>query len=103
MVIEESGRKAAGYHKGYEVSGWECAEGGSTRGSLDKAHEKLSWGWLSPYLSFSFCCTHGMWKFLDQGLNPLHNSNQSHRGDYAGSLTAEPPGNSLRPYHKWVS
>ena len=29
-----------------------------------------------------FVCTHGMWKFLGQGLNPCH------RSDNAGSLTS---------------
>ena len=40
-------------------------------------------------LFFFFGCTCGMWKFLGQGLNLSHGS------DNAESLTARPPGNSL--------
>ena len=34
-----------------------------------------------------FFCTRGMWKFLDQRLNPCHCHDLSHSSDKAGSLT----------------
>ena len=33
-----------------------------------------------------FDCTHNMWKFLGQGLNPHHSRNPSYCSDNAGSL-----------------
>ena len=37
----------------------------------------------------------GIQKFLGQGLNLHHNSNQSHSSDNTGSLVTRPPRNSL--------
>ena len=34
-----------------------------------------------------FSCSCGMWKFLGQGSNPCHSSNQSYNSDNAGSLS----------------
>ena len=41
---------------------------------------------LFYFLNF-FGCTHSMWKFLDQGLDPCHSSNLNHCIDNAESLT----------------
>ena len=42
---------------------------------------------LPTHDSFDFGHTHGMQKFLGQGLNLHHSSNQSHSSDNTGSLT----------------
>ena len=39
-------------------------------------------------------CIHGMWKFLGQGSNLCYPGDPSHGSDNAGSLMAQPPGNS---------
>ena len=41
---------------------------------------------------FFFWCTHIMWKFLHQGLNPSHSSNPNHSSDNANSLTTRHQG-----------
>ena len=57
----------------------------------------ISW---YPFLSFFFClfgsgfgCTHDMWKFPGQGLNPRHSN------DNTKCLAARPPENSCCPFH----
>ena len=47
---------------------------------------------------FVFGQTHGMWKFLGQGLKLSHSSNPSHSSDNAESLTVRPPGNSKQNF-----
>ena len=40
------------------------------------------------FFLFRLCdCTHSMWKFPGQGLNPCHSSDLNHSGANAGSLT----------------
>ena len=39
-----------------------------------------------------------MWKFQDQGSNPLHSSNSSHSSDNTGPLTCSAPGELLHFY-----
>ena len=48
-----------------------------------------------------FGCTCGMWKFLGQGLNSHHSSNQSHSGDNTGSLTCWATGEHTWPPYFW--
>ena len=36
------------------------------------------WAMTGTPLPFLFCCIHGVWKFLGQGLNLSHNCNLSH-------------------------
>ena len=50
----------------------------------------IFWLKISCVLYFYFLffdCTHGMWKFPDQGLNLHHSNNLSHCSDNARSLT----------------
>ena len=52
---------------------------------------------VSSIPEFSLFCrghTHGIHKFLGQGLNLCHSSNPSHSSDNAGSLTSRPTRNS---------
>ena len=46
-----------------------------------------------PFFFFFFFCTHGMWKFPGQGLNPRHSHDPSCYSDNTGSLTTEPQEN----------
>ena len=46
-----------------------------------------------PFFFFFFGCAHRMWKFLGQGSNPHHSSDQSYCSDCAGSLTCCTQGN----------
>ena len=49
---------------------------------------------LFCFVLFFFDCACGMWKFLDQGLNPHHSSSPSCCSDNAGSLVHCATGNS---------
>ena len=50
----------------------------------------LTWTLQEPphcFPCFQPCCIHSIWKFLDQGLNPVHSSDPSCCSDNAESLT----------------
>ena len=54
----------------------------------------------NAYIDIFFCCTHGMWKFPGQGLNPCHSSDPGHCSDNAGTLTHWATKEFLNTYFK---